>query len=373
MAKVRDAIGLDIGTSGVRAAHVGLGGHPPTLLNFGHLSLPPGAVRDGEIMDVGTVSHAIGELWRRAGFKRKVVHLGIANQNVVARPIDLPYLPEDELRSALQFQVQDYIPIPIDDAILDFQILDEFVTENGDRMLRIMLVAAHRATINTSVEAIERAGLTPAGIDFIPLSLIRSLGSRGSGLGRGSGEQEAIIDIGAGVTNIVVHENSVPRFARVLSIGGNDLTDALASGLGVSFEDAESIKQRLGLGAPPAAPPAPEPGIQQQSAAPGSPDVAGRILDQRATSFVEEIRGSLDYYLAQAEATRISRVVISGGASKLPGLAQRLANALRLPVEPGRVLGSVKVGKIGLNESQLAEAEPLMAASVGTALGAGSE
>lgn len=372
MARVRDAIGLDIGSSGVRAAHVGLADRPPVLLNFGQVSLPPGAVRDGEIIDVGTVGHAISELWRRAGFKRKVVYLGVANQNVVARPVDLPYLPEQELRAALQFQVQDYIPIPIDDAILDFQVLDEFLTDNGDRMLRIMLVAAHRATIGATVEAVERAGLTPAGIDFIPLTLIRSLGARAMGPG---GEGEAIIDIGAGVTNIVVHENTIPRFARVLSIGGNDLTDALAAGLGVSFEDAESIKQRLGLGGPEAPPPAPAmvPGQPAQPPAPQTGDVAGRILDQRATSFVEEIRGSLDYYLAQAEATRISRVILSGGASKLPGLAQRLANALRLPVEHGRVLGSVKVGKIGLNDAQLAEAEPLMAASVGTALGAGQE
>lgn len=371
MARVRDAVGLDIGTSGVRAAHVGLSGGPPVLLNFGQVSLPPGAVRDGEIVDVGTVGHAISELWRRAGFKRKVVYLGVANQNVVARPIDLPYLPENELRGALQFQVQDYIPIPIDDAILDFQVLDEFLTDNGERMLRIMLVAAHRATIRTTVEAVERAGLTPGGIDFIPLTLIRSLGARGMGPG---GEGEAIIDIGAGVTNIVVHENTIPRFARVLSIGGNDLTDALAAGLGVSFEDAESIKQRLGLGGPEAIPSSPpvDPG-QPVGGVPQTGDVAGRILDQRATSFVEEIRGSLDYYLAQAEATRISRVILSGGASKLPGLAQRLANALRLPVEHGRVLGSMKVGKIGLNDAQLAEAEPLMAASVGTALGAGAE
>lgn len=369
MAKVRDAIGLDVGTSGVRAAHVNLSGRPATLMNFGQVSLPQGAVRDGEIVDAATVSHAISELWRRAGFKKKVVYLGIANQNVVARPIDLPYLPESELRAALQFQVQDYIPIPIDDAILDFQVLDEFVTENNDRMLRVMLVAAHKGTVGAFVEAVQRAGLTPAGIDFTPLALIRSLGGPGAGMPRPSGEGEAIIDIGAGVTNIVVHEGTVPRFARVLSIGGNDLTDALAAGLGVSFEDAESIKQRLGLSG---APVAMAPGTESSPQAQGG-DVAGRILEQRATSFVEEIRGSLDYYLAQAEATRISRVVISGGASKLPGLPQRLANALRLPVEHGRVFAAIKVGKTGLNDAQLAEAEPLMGAAVGAALGAGSE
>ena len=406
MASVRDSIGLDIGTSGVRAAHVGLAKHPSTLENFGQVSLPPGVVKDGEIMDVDQVARAISELWKRAGFRKKTVSLGVANQQTVARPIDLPYMAEQELKGALQFQIQDAIPMPIEDAVLDFQILDEFLTENNERMMRVLLVAAQKDMINACVQAVDKAGLSLEAIDFIPIALIRSLGDSNDSLARPAGNGEAIIDVGAGVTKIVVHEAGIPRFVRVLSIGGNTLTEAVAAGLAISFEDAESLKQRVGIPfgpivEPPAAPagapaqPSATPGAPQTPGAPGAPQPpqaaapaatpatgappgqslqehnASRILDQRATAFVEEIRGSLDYYLAGAEG-RISRVILVGGGAKLTNLSTRLANSLRLPVEPGRLLQRMRVGKTGLTEAQLADAEPLMGAAVGTAMGAQS-
>lgn len=351
------AIGLDIGTSGVRAAQVAFGRGSATLEGFGQVPLHPGAVNDGEVVDPATVSAAIAQLWKLAKFRGKKVVVGVANQKVVVRPIDLPFMESEELRGAIQFQVQEYIPIPVDDAILDFQVLEEFVTENNERMMRVLLVAAQKDMINVFVDSVTRAGLDPVAVDHIPFALIRSLGMTG-GLGPSAGE--AIIEVGAGVTNIVVHEGGIPRFARTLLVGGSNLTEALAAGLGVSFEDGESIKQRMGLGATPAE-------------AMASPEAAPRILEERAAVLVEEIRGSLDYYTAQADATRVSRVVLSGGGSKLSNLPSRLANALRLPVEQGRILQRLKVGKIGLSEAQLMDAEPLMGTAVGLALGTAEE
>lgn len=371
MARVKDAVGLDIGSSGVRAAHLSFAKHPPALENFGQVFLPPDVVRDGEIVDTTTVGRALAELWKNAGFKRKSVSLGIANQKVVARPIDLPFMEEEELRGALQFQVQEYIPIPVDDAVLDFQILDEFVTENNERMMRVLLVAAQKDMVHTYVEAIDKAGLSLDSIDFIPLALIRSMGETSDSLSRPAGMGEAIIDVGSGVTTVVVHEAGIPRFARVLSIGGSTLTEALAAGLGVSYEDAESIKQRLGLSANPSDVAGGIPDQEGAAAGGDQPgDVAGRILEQRATAFLEEIRGSLQYYAAQTDATHISRIVLTGGGSKLTNLGPRLSNLLRVPVEPGRTLQKLRLGKVRLTEAQLVEAEPLMAAAVGIAMGA---
>lgn len=355
------AIGLDIGTSGVRAAQLSLGRRPFTLDGFGQVPLPQGAVRDGEILDPPLVAQAISQLWRHARFRGKKVVLGVANQKVVPRPVDLPFMEEQELRGAIQFQVQEYIPLPIEDAILDFQILDQFMTDSGDRMMRVLVVAAQRDMIGTFVATAQAAGLDPVAIDHIPFALIRSLGEAG-GAFQGPGPGEAIIDIGAGVTNIVVHEGGIPRFSRTLLVGGNSLTEALSGGLGVSFEDAENIKKRMGLAGAPGEP-VPTPGGE----------AAPRILEERASALVEEIRGSIDYYLAQAEATRISRVVLSGGGSKLVNLPARLANALRLPVEQGRALQKVRIGRLGLSQDQLMEAEPFMGAAMGLAMGEAEE
>lgn len=406
MARVKDAVGLDIGTSGVRAAHLGFAKHPPTLENFGQVAVPGGALREGEITDMETVAQALSELWKRAHFTSKNVRLGLANQKVVARPIDMPFMDEQELRGAIQYQVQEHIPMPVEDAVLDFKILEDFTNERGEHLIRVLVVAAGKEMINSFVETVTKAGLSPSAIDFTPLSLIRALGEGRDALGRPGGGGEALIDVGAGVTSLVVHEGGIPRLARVLSIGGNSLTDALAAGLGVSFDDADNIKQRLGLSSGETYMPAAQPGtysdpgqaaVPGQLAAPayqvsiepgaapaqtltqqsggygaaGSGDMAGRILEQRVGAFVDQIRQSMDYYMAQPGAARIARVVLCGGASKLPNLGPRLANALRMPVEQGRPLSHLRMGrKLKLSESQLVDAEPLMAAAVGTALGA---
>lgn len=355
----RTAIGLDIGSTGVRAAQVGLGKSPAALDGFGQFALASGAIQDGEIVDTGVVSEAISQLWRHARLKGKKVSVGVANQKVVVRTIDLPYMPEEELRGAIQFQVQEYIPIPVEDAALDFQILGEFVTDNNERMMRVLLVAAQKDMINTLISAVEGAGLDPVGVDVTPLALVRSLGSTGGALGE-SGTGEAIVDVGGGITNVVVHEGGVTRFVRILLTGGNALTDSIASGLGVSFEEAEGMKQRLGI-APDAA------------TASSATESAAQILEQRAGALIDEIRGTLDYYSAQADAIRVSRVVLTGGGSKLTNLGARLAETTRLTVERGQVMQRMQVGKLGLSDDQMIDAEPLMGAAVGLALGEGEE
>lgn len=351
----RTSIGLDIGASGVRAAEIAYTKSPPSLEGFGQVSLPRGAVEEGEIADPGTVSQAISELWKRARLRNKKVAVGVANQKVVVRPIDLPYMEEDELQGALQFQVQEQIPFPVEDAVLDFQILDQFSAESGDRMMRVLLVAALRDMVSGVVNTVQAAGLDPAAVDVVPLALVRALGGSRDSFGE-AGNGEAIVDIGAGITNIVIHEAGITKFVRILLTGGNSLSDALAGGLGISFEEAEGVKQRLGLSSTPA-----------EAAA--SQEAAARILEQRAAAFIDEVRGTLDYYGAQAEATKINRVVLTGGGSKVTNLANRLADSVRVPVEQGRTLSTMQVGKVGLSEDQVMDAEPLMGAAVGLALG----
>ena len=137
-------MGLDIGTSGVRAAELTTGKGGATLERFGQVALPAGAVRDGEVIDAAVVAQAIRQLWAQAKFSTKKVVVGVANQKVVVRQVDLPWLPVKELRSSLAFQVQDFIPMPVEQAILDFHPLDEFTNDQGARMLRVLLVAAAR-------------------------------------------------------------------------------------------------------------------------------------------------------------------------------------------------------------------------------------
>jgi type IV pilus assembly protein PilM len=347
-------VGLDIGTSGVRAAELSTRRGQTKLERFGQVALPLGAVRHGEVIDVNAVAAAVRELWSQAKFSTKKVVVGVANQKVVVRQVDLPWMPPAELKKSLSFQVQDYIPMPVEQAILDFHPLGEVTSESGARLLRVLLVAASRDMVTRGLAAVEQAGLQPSMVDLTPFAVLRSL-VRDSGLA--PVQAEALVDVGASVTNILVHQGGVPRFVRILLMGGSDITDALAERLGVPNEQAESVKQNAGL-----------------AAVPGSAEAhpASRAIEASGSAFVEEVRSSLDYYLAQPGAVRIERVVLSGGGSRLGGLGDRLSTATRLPVDVARPLSVLKLGKTGLTDDQLAYVEPMVTVPVGLAMGVAS-
>src|SRR3954453_23378004 len=152
----RTSVGLDIGTSGVRAAELSLGKNGATLERFGQVALPPGAVREGEVADPESVAEAIRHLWSSTKFTTKKVVLGVANQKVIVRQVDLPWMPEDELQQSLAFQVQDFIPIPVEQAVLDFHTVEEF-SNDGTRMRRVLLVAAARDMVMSALTAANKA------------------------------------------------------------------------------------------------------------------------------------------------------------------------------------------------------------------------
>jgi type IV pilus assembly protein PilM len=343
------SVGLDIGTSAVRAAHVAGGRGGRSLLRFGQVALPSGAVENGEIRDSGAVSEAIAQLWKRAKFRTKRAVVGVANQRVVVRQIDIPHLDEKELRESLRFQVADHIPMPVEDAELDFQVVEDYVTEEGEHMLRLLLVAAARDMLETFVATANAGGVEPAGVDLTPFAAARAVSPAARGEVGVSGA-EAIVDMGAGVTNIVVHVGGEARFVRILLVGGNDATEALAGALDLSFEEAEATKLDLGG----------QVGSEQ----------ARRVLSERVDELVGEIRGSIDYYLSQEDSEPISSVIVTGGASLTAGLMQRLQQMLALDVHRGQPLSELNVSKSGLTQEQVAHVEPVAAAAVGLALGA---
>ena len=304
------AIGLDIGTRTVSVAEVSTKGGGPTVTDFSQAELPEGAVREGEVIDPEGVAATIKAAMGETSIRDKRVHLGVANQRVVVRQVTLPYLPEDEMRQSLAFQVQEYIPIPVEAAELDFHTLDVTEDEDGQQVSQLLLVAAQKDMIGTHVDAAERAGLKPVGVDLNPFAVLRALHNE-SVVGDTT---EVLVDIGAGVTSIVVHANGVPLFVRVLVFGGDAITDAIARAEGSDTSAAEARKWQL----------------QLDGQDPGSEAAAARV-----ESFIDELRSSLGYFRAQAADARIERVVLCGGTALMAGLRERLADQLHLPVEIG--------------------------------------
>jgi len=321
-------VGLDIGTDQVRIAQVKPAGAGYVLSAYSKVGMPLGAVVEGEIFDQTAVTHAIKDAWRLGGFKGKDVAIGVSNQKVVVRLIDLPYMERAELQGAIQYQAQDYIPIPVEDAILDFQIIGDYMTPADEHMMEVLLVAASRDMIDNAVSAVEAAGLRLVRIDVTSFALVRALfGAVDSVLPsheEAPGEAVGVIHISSGVTNIAVVEKGVPRFTRVSSIAGNQFTQAISNVLNLTFDEAEELKFRAGL-----------PDIEGGDPISGdhSVQVAQDTLEREVNKFIAEVRRSLDYYLTQATQVRsISKIYVTGSGSQLHHLNEYLSKGLQAEV-----------------------------------------
>lgn len=328
-------VGLDIGTDHVRLAQLKPAAATFGLQRYGVVGVPMGAVVEGEIVDVEAVAASIKELMRATGLRSANAAIGVSNQKVVVRLVDLPYMERAELEGAIQYQAQDYIPIPVEDAILDFQILGDYITASDEHMMEVLLVAAQRDMIGNAVAAVERAGLKLQQIDVTSFAIVRGLlGVTQSVLpdeSEQAGEATGIIHMSAGITNIAVVEKGVPRFTRVSGLAGNEFTQVIANTMNLTFDEAEDLKLRVGL-----------PAIEQQGAMPDLPpdldprtaQAAQDALEREVSKFIAEVRRSLDYYLTQASQVRtIRRILLTGSGAQLRNLDGYLEKGLQARVE----------------------------------------
>ncbi|MDQ1436108.1 MAG: hypothetical protein QOF59_2924 [Actinomycetota bacterium] len=359
----RRLIGLDIGTNAVTIAEV-TAGTPPRLDMFAQVALPRDAMREGEVADEAAVTEAVSRLRAEVGLKKVSVRVGIASPRVVVRQVEMPLMTRDELMSALQYQAADLIPIPLEDAVLDFAILGRSADapESGaEPTMQVLLVAAYEATVLKLVSAVEAGGLEVGAVDLIPLALTRALArpvaslapaTGGSVALEESGGAEGIVSFGGGVTAIAVHEGGIPQFVRVLGTGGRELTDAIASDLAVPAETAEALKRAL--------------------ANPGSDEMVARArtaIDRPLSVLLDDVRSSIDYYRNQPGSAQLHRVVVTGGSAQLPGLPERLSALVGVPVEPAYMHDLLRIGDIGFAPDELPRLEPYLPAPVGLALG----
>lgn len=361
----RRLIGLDIGTNAVTIAEV-TAGTPPRLDMFAQVALPRDAMREGEVADEAAITDAVARLRSEVGLKKVPVRVGIASPRVVVRQVEMPVMSRDELMSALQFQAGDLIPIPIEDAVLDFAILGSSTpnahSDSGaEPTMQVLLVAAYEATVVKLVSAIEAGGLEVGAVDLIPLALTRALArpigvllpaaGGGTAVEEGPGA-EGIVSFGGGVTAIAVHENGIPQFVRVLGSGGRELTDAIATDLGVPAETAEALKRALGN--------------------PDGDEMVTRArtsIDRPLSVLLDEVRSSIDYYRNQPGSAQLRRVIVTGGSAQLPGLPERLSALVGVPVEPAYMHDLLRIGDIGFAPDELPRLEPYLPAPVGLALG----
>jgi len=350
-------IGLDIGSHAVRAAEVTVKGGHPTLQRFAQVTLPPGAVADGEVVDPTVVGQALKRLWTEGKFSHKRAVVGVSSQRTIVRLADVPAMTDAELRTALKFEAGDLIPIPVEAAVLDFSTVDARLPATDPSeppKMRILLAAAERDMVNGHLGALKAAGLKPLAVDPVALALLRAVPALSPAPSPSDGTPvpitEAVIAIGAGSTTVAIRENGTARFVRVLNVGGDDLTGGTDGPR--PPEDLAPMASQAGPGGASVAT------IGTVRTAVGAPMLA----------LIDDIRGSLDFYLAQSDTDRIDRIVATGGGALTDGLLNSLQNSLRQTVEIANPLTTVGLGKTGLTDAQLQEAAPYLVTPIGLAL-----
>lgn len=340
-------VGLDIGHGVLRAAEVSQGGKSqPKLLRYHEVTFPVDAAREGEVLEPDVLVRAVRQLWSQGKLRSKDVVLGIGNQRVLTRDLIVPRLPLDRIRETLPFQVQDLLPIPVADAVLDFYPIAESVSDAGP-VINGLLVAAAKNAVLANVRAVQQAGLNPIDVDLIPFALSRALLRPQNAPGT-----VALVHVGAMTTCIVIARDGVPQFVRIIPSGGQDVTNALMSTSGYTQAVAEETKASMGL-------------IREAFGDQVSPEseAVHRVTDELLTT----IRATLAFFTNTRPTTPVTRIVLSGGGARLKGFAASLEESTRLPVDLGDPTDRFIVTR-GVDDLSLAAGMPSMAVALGLSL-----
>lgn len=340
----RNVVGLDIEPGYVAAVQGSADG--VAVQRAASAALAPGAVRDGEVVDVDVLADALRALFSEHKLGKRV-RLGVANQRIVMRAIDLPPLTDDkQIASAIRFQAQDHIPMPLEQAVIEHQVLGTIDTPEGPRT-RVLVVAARRDMIDRLLEAVRRAGLSPQGIDLSAFAMIRALHRPGRTF------PVVYVNVG-GMTNLAVAEGVMCSFTRTIPYGTESIASELAERRGLTLEHAHGWMAHVNL-------------QESLEAITGDPEIVAEtraVLTDGARRVGQEVRNSLDFHTGREGANPLERMVLTGPAVAIAGFADEVAAQVGLPLELGLVDEASPGGFGGVDPGRLAVAAGLTVSEV---------
>jgi type IV pilus assembly protein PilM len=331
----KSVVGLDIQPGYVAAVE----GHPgqAAIQRAATAVLAPEVVRDGEVVDVETLAGVLRDMFAQHKLGRRV-RLGVANHRIVMRTLDLPPLSgAKEIASAVRFQAQDQIPMPLDQALIEHHTLGKVQTAEGERT-RVVLVAARRDMVDKLLSAIRKAGLRPHGIDLSAFAMIRAL------YRPGNDEPTLYVSVG-GVTNLAVAVGRTCVFARVAAHGTEGMAGELAERRGLTLEHSRAWLKHVGVTGD----------IEEIE---GDQDIvaaARDVLGEGIARIADELRTSLDFHSSQDAGAKVENAILTGPAVEIPGFCEELGTQTSLPLEVGvprewhpGVLGDLEPGLLAV-------------------------
>lgn len=340
------AVGIDIGKSAIKVAEVRRAARGLELSRFGVGLTPAGSVEGGLILDQPAVSRAVGHVLRSAGVRTRRAVVSVTGQNVLARVLRLPPIPEAEVKQAIRWEAERHLPFPVDEAVIDVQTVRE-VTADGQRQLEVLLAAAPEGLVLTLIRTLEAARLAVVAVEVGALAMARGLGqTKGHGV-------HALVNLGASTTDVAVVHDGVPQFTRTILAGADLITQAIGRHLKVDAGAAEQVKVRYGMG-------------WDETPREAGEDYTSDVVEALG-EIITQVRRSLDFYKVQFSGAAVGDVILCGGGARLRHLDHHLATELELPVTIGNPLAVVQP-PARKQDATLVAAAPQFAVATGLAL-----
>lgn len=347
-------VGVKVGASQLAAAQIANNGRPE-LLRLARRPLPAGVVAGGDVVDPEALAGELRSFFAEHGLPTSGVRVGIANNRIGVRHFDLTGIDDRrQLDNAVRFRAQEALPIPIEQAVLDYRVLSERVDEQGASTRRILLVVAYGDLIDRYLTAFRSAGITLAGIDLEAFALLRSLAPPAERAADATPAALVAVSMGFDRSTFAVSDGQVCEFTRVLEWGGASLDAAVARALGIDPAQADAVKRALGLDETAGVP---EGTSAEQALA------ARAAMREQVQGFARDLVSSLQYYQGQPGSLGIAELVLTGGTAELAGLAPELQRLIGVGVRVADPLGRVHVS------GELAGERPSGSLSVAIGLG----
>jgi type IV pilus assembly protein PilM len=339
--KRKPVVGLDIGSSAVKAIELSKSKKGYQVTGFAYESLVPDAVVDGAIMDAPTVASAIKKTLTAGKFKPKGVATGVSGHSVIVKRVVLPAANEAEVEMSIQFDAEQHIPFEIAEVNMDYQVIGPAAAD--DPSMEVLLVVAKKDKIQNHTNVISLAGKDPQVVDIDAFALQNAFEAN-YGVDRNA--TIALLNIGASLMNINITKGGMPLFIRDVSVGGNQYTDILQKELQLNFQDAEDLK----LG---------------KTGSDG--EMVGPLLESITDMLIMEVQKTFDFFRETYPSETISKVLVSGGTSRIAGLAQKIEETFAYPTEVMNPFKSISLGP-KVDAAKITSLGPALAVAVGLAL-----
>jgi type IV pilus assembly protein PilM len=342
----KPVVGLDIGSSSIKLVEILDTAQGYMLNHFSMLALPRGVIVDGVLQDPRTLTERLKELFKRTGLGNKGIVTSLSGHSVIVKKVNFATMEDKELRELIHDEAGKYLPFDnMSDVNFDFQILGP--TDYNPNQMNVLLVAAKKDVINSYTDVITDAGLSAMIMDVDSFAIETMYEENYK---YDENDIIVLVNIGASITNINVVQNAGSIFTRDFTLGGNAVTEAVQGRLGVSFDEAESIK----VGG----------AVSDESAA---KEIRDNLLTY-AEPICSEIERSVEYFTSTYGGESVKKVLISGGCANIPGIAADLSHRLNVEAEIANPFKKMEVGKKALDVSQIEQVAPIAAVGVGLAL-----